>query len=61
MRTVGMIGLGLLGSALAERFLAAGRRVVGYDLSFEAPVGWSRPVDKTLTRRRPRHRARCWC
>jgi 3-hydroxyisobutyrate dehydrogenase-like beta-hydroxyacid dehydrogenase len=30
--TVGLIGLGLLGGALAERFLAAGLRVAGYDL-----------------------------
>lgn len=35
MRTVGMIGLGLLGSALAERLLAAGYGVLGYDLSAE--------------------------
>lgn len=33
MRTVGLIGLGLLGSALAERLLAAGYDVLGYDLS----------------------------
>jgi 3-hydroxyisobutyrate dehydrogenase-like beta-hydroxyacid dehydrogenase len=32
MRTVGMIGLGLLGSAIAERLLAAGFEVVGYDV-----------------------------
>src|SRR5262245_49002732 len=31
-RTVGLIGLGLVGSALAERFLAAGFVVVGHDL-----------------------------
>jgi 3-hydroxyisobutyrate dehydrogenase-like beta-hydroxyacid dehydrogenase len=31
-RSVGMIGLGLLGSALAERFLRAGHAVVGYDI-----------------------------
>src|SRR5262249_48809615 len=30
--TVGLIGLGLLGSALAERFLAAGHRIAGYDV-----------------------------
>ncbi len=30
-RTLGLIGVGLLGSALAERFLAAGWEVVGYD------------------------------
>ena len=35
MRTVGVIGLGLLGGALAERFLAAGLRVVGFDLREE--------------------------
>lgn len=29
---VGIVGLGLLGSALAERFLAAGFRVAGFDL-----------------------------
>jgi 3-hydroxyisobutyrate dehydrogenase-like beta-hydroxyacid dehydrogenase len=32
MRTVGLVGIGLLGSALAARMLAAGFRVVGYDL-----------------------------
>jgi len=31
-RSVGLIGLGLLGSALAERFLRAGHAVVGYDI-----------------------------
>lgn len=36
VKTVGVIGLGLMGSALAERFLAAGRRVVGFDLRDEA-------------------------
>jgi 3-hydroxyisobutyrate dehydrogenase-like beta-hydroxyacid dehydrogenase len=33
VRTVGLIGIGLLGSALAHRLLSAGMRVVGYDLS----------------------------
>jgi 3-hydroxyisobutyrate dehydrogenase-like beta-hydroxyacid dehydrogenase len=32
MSAVGMIGLGLLGHALASRLLAAGRAVVGYDV-----------------------------
>jgi 3-hydroxyisobutyrate dehydrogenase-like beta-hydroxyacid dehydrogenase len=32
VQTVGLVGLGLLGSAIAERLLAAGIRVVGYDL-----------------------------
>lgn len=32
MQTVGLIGLGLMGGALAERFLGGGLRVVGYDL-----------------------------
>ena len=36
MDAVGVIGLGLMGSALAERFRAAGRRVVGFDLRGEA-------------------------
>jgi 3-hydroxyisobutyrate dehydrogenase-like beta-hydroxyacid dehydrogenase len=35
-RTIGMLGLGLLGSAIARRYLAAGHRVVGYDLSAPA-------------------------
>src|SRR5437763_13600433 len=34
-RSVGMIGLGLLGAALAERFLRAGHAVVGYDIDPE--------------------------
>src|SRR3954464_15503644 len=29
---IGLIGVGLLGSALAERMIAGGLRVVGYDL-----------------------------
>src|SRR5690348_3229424 len=33
MQPVGIIGLGLLGSAIAERLLAASYQVVGYDLS----------------------------
>jgi 3-hydroxyisobutyrate dehydrogenase-like beta-hydroxyacid dehydrogenase len=32
MADVGLIGLGLLGSAIAERLLAAGQSVVGFDL-----------------------------
>ncbi len=35
MRTVGLVGLGLLGSALASRMLGAGMRVVGFDLEAE--------------------------
>jgi len=33
MREVGLVGLGLLGSAIAERLLAAGYLVVGFDVS----------------------------
>ncbi len=33
MREVGVIGLGLLGSAIAERLLTAGHLVVGFDVS----------------------------
>ena len=32
MDPVGLIGLGLMGSALAERFRAGGLRVVGFDI-----------------------------
>lgn len=32
-QTVGLIGVGLVGSALAERFLRAGWRVIGFDTS----------------------------
>jgi 3-hydroxyisobutyrate dehydrogenase-like beta-hydroxyacid dehydrogenase len=35
VRNVGMIGLGLLGTAIAERLLRAGYEVVGFDLSDE--------------------------
>lgn len=38
-RTVGLIGVGLVGSALAERFLAAGWRVVGYDTATDRREG----------------------
>ena len=34
-QAIGLIGLGLLGSALAERFLAAGTDVVGFDIETE--------------------------
>lgn len=36
MTHIGMIGLGLLGSALAERFLKSGIEVIGFDVSDEA-------------------------
>ena len=36
MTHIGMIGLGLLGSALAERFIKNGIRVTGFDVSEEA-------------------------
>lgn len=36
MADVGLIGLGLVGSALAERFLAGGLSVIGYDSRLEA-------------------------
>jgi len=32
---VGVIGLGLMGSALAARLLGAGRRVIGWDIDAE--------------------------
>jgi 3-hydroxyisobutyrate dehydrogenase-like beta-hydroxyacid dehydrogenase len=32
-RAIGLIGLGLMGNALARRFIAAGRAVVGYDVA----------------------------
>jgi len=35
VRKIGVIGLGLLGTALAQRFLIARNRVLGYDLSAE--------------------------
>lgn len=35
MSDIGLIGLGLLGSAIAERLLASGRSVAGYDLDPE--------------------------
>jgi 3-hydroxyisobutyrate dehydrogenase-like beta-hydroxyacid dehydrogenase len=54
VRTVGVIGLGLMGSALAERFLAGGLRIIGYDVRTECrdrlaglggdPVGSARDV-----------------
>ena len=34
--TIGLIGLGLLGSAVAERLLAAGHTVIGFDVLAEA-------------------------
>src|SRR5262245_765802 len=35
MTTIGMVGLGLLGHALASRLRAAGHAVIGYDLAAE--------------------------
>ncbi len=34
--TIGLIGLGLIGSAVAERLLAAGHTVIGFDVSEDA-------------------------
>lgn len=34
-QTIGLIGIGLLGAAIAERLLAAGRPVLGFDLDAE--------------------------
>ena len=34
-RAVGLIGLGLMGSALADRLLGAGQRVIGWDIEAE--------------------------
>ncbi|TXT31106.1 MAG: 6-phosphogluconate dehydrogenase [Planctomycetota bacterium] len=34
--TIGLIGLGLIGSAVAERLLAAGHTVIGFDVSEES-------------------------
>ncbi|MCO6454088.1 MAG: NAD(P)-dependent oxidoreductase [Pirellulaceae bacterium] len=39
---VGLIGLGLLGSALAERLLAGGREVIGFDLQPERQAALAR-------------------
>ena len=36
IRPIGLIGLGLMGSAIAERLLAVGFTVVGWDISAEA-------------------------
>ena len=36
MQTVGVIGVGLLGSAIAERLIARGHAVAGYDVSEDA-------------------------
>ena len=36
MNTIGLVGLGLLGSALAERWLRAGHAVLGHDVSSDA-------------------------
>jgi 3-hydroxyisobutyrate dehydrogenase-like beta-hydroxyacid dehydrogenase len=39
MPTIGMVGLGLLGHAVASRLLAAGHPVVGYDIVDERTAG----------------------
>ena len=39
MDTIGIIGVGLLGSAIAARLTAAGYGVLGYDLLPERRVG----------------------
>lgn len=40
--TIGLIGIGLVGTALATRWLAAGLRVVGFDLSAERRAAFQR-------------------
>jgi len=52
---IGLIGLGLLGSAIAETLIAAGYTVVGYDLDFDKTVairelgGWSADSPRHVT------------
>src|SRR6266508_3906283 len=46
MRVIGMIGLGLLGHALASRLLAAGHALVGYDVLPERVAALARPGGK---------------
>lgn len=41
MSQVGLLGLGLLGSALAERVLASGRRVLGFDIDADRRAAFS--------------------
>ena len=36
---VGIIGLGIMGGAFAQNLLAAGWRVIGYDIDAGAPAG----------------------
>jgi 3-hydroxyisobutyrate dehydrogenase-like beta-hydroxyacid dehydrogenase len=53
-RSIGMVGLGLLGGSLAERFLRAGFRVTGFDtdrrrrLSFESSGGRPAPSARRI-------------
>lgn len=41
MRPIGLIGIGLLGSAIGTRFIRAGLPVVGYDLNPDRMAAWS--------------------
>lgn len=48
MGPIGVIGLGLMGSALAERLLGSGRPVVGYDVRAECREGLRKIGGKPL-------------
>lgn len=50
--TLGLIGLGLVGTALVERFTAAGARVVGYDVD---PAAMDRVSERIDVARTPTH------
>src|SRR5689334_14039164 len=47
-KLVGLVGLGLMGSALAERFLRSGFRIAGFDLEPKRRIGLKRLGGKPL-------------
>jgi 3-hydroxyisobutyrate dehydrogenase-like beta-hydroxyacid dehydrogenase len=48
LNTIGIIGLGLLGSALADRWLRAGHVVLGYDISADTRQALARAGGRAL-------------
>jgi 3-hydroxyisobutyrate dehydrogenase-like beta-hydroxyacid dehydrogenase len=53
MKTVGMIGLGIMGSAMALNLMKAGYRVIGYDVIAARRGDHVRAGGAELARRRP--------
>jgi 3-hydroxyisobutyrate dehydrogenase-like beta-hydroxyacid dehydrogenase len=57
---IGLIGLGLVGKALARRLIAAGYRIVGRDPDRQAGAAARAPGVEVVDELRPSPRAAMW-